>query len=231
MGMVLGKTGVAEPIYESLLYRSSVKTPYEIRQYATRYAIETDYSGDDTGNAFRLLAGYIGVGGPPQNEVSSSVKMTAPVVTTTSKNTSPSGTQISMTAPVTTTNNPATHSSKKKMQFYLPAEFDEMSKIPQPNNPNVKIQEVPPSLGVIHKFGGRVDDKKAESKVASLVKQLNDDGLEIKEKDAIENYLLWQFNPPFTIPQFRRNEVWIPLTKEQVEEHLKRYPDEKPSSD
>jgi hypothetical protein len=218
MGMVLGKTGVAEPIYESLLSRSSVKTPYEIRQYGTRYAIETDYSGDKTSNAFRSLAGYIGVGTAAQNEGSAAISMTAPVVT--SKNTSNTGTSIAMTAPVVTTSNLV---SKKTMLFYLPTEYDEMSKIPKPTNSLVRVLKIPPALGVTHKFDGWVDDKKAESKVASLVTQLKEDGLEIQEENAMQNYLLWQFNPPFTIPKFRRNEVWIPLTQTQVDEHLKRF--------
>jgi hypothetical protein len=39
-------------------------------------------------------------------------------------------------------------------------------------------------VGVVHTFSGRADEKKTESKVALLVKQLNDDGLSIQEEDA-----------------------------------------------
>ncbi|KAL3937370.1 MAG: hypothetical protein SGBAC_007517 [Bacillariaceae sp.] len=220
MGMVFGKTGVAEPVYESLFLRSASKqqqqqqqlssgkysTEYEIRRYATRYAIETDQNGMD--NAFRLLAGYIGVGGTPQNEGSKSIAMTAPVV-------SGSGTSIAMTAPVSTTG--------RTMQFYLPAEFDSMDKIPKPSDSRVRITEVPPATGAVHTFSGSMSDGVANSKVVSLVEQLQEDGLDISKEDAMTNYLLWQFNPPFTIPALRRNEIWIPLTKEQVKAHLERF--------
>lgn len=219
MGMVFGKAGVAEPVFESLMLRSSaIKNPfstdYEIRKYGTRIAIEADCSHNSTSSAFRLLAGYIGVGGEPQNEGSTSMSMTAPVVT--SQSGAGTSVQIDMTAPVVT-------SSSGVMQFYLPAEYDSLSKVPKPTNPSVRILEVPPAMGVAHTFNGRVDEKTGASKVARLVQQLNDDGLSIKQEDAMTNFFLWQFNPPFTIPALRRNEIWIPLTKEEVEEHLKRF--------
>ena len=58
MGIVFGKTGVAEPAFDLLLSRPTT-TPYEIRRYSTRFAIETEYSGRD-GAGFMALAGYIG---------------------------------------------------------------------------------------------------------------------------------------------------------------------------
>jgi hypothetical protein len=228
MGMVLGKTGVAEPVYESLFLRSAAaKTPfstnYEIRKYGTRFAIETDYSRDNTGNAFRSLAGYIGVGGAPQNEGSASISMTAPVATSQSASPATASVKIAMTAPVVTSSSNNWDDSKRVMQFYLPAEYDSISKIPKPLNPKVQVHEIPPVVGVAHTFSGRADEKKTESKVALLVKQLNDDGIFIQEEDAMKNYSLWQFNPPFTIPSLRRNEIWIPLTQKEVDEHLKRF--------
>ncbi|CAJ1966128.1 unnamed protein product [Cylindrotheca closterium] len=232
MGMVFGKTGVAEPVYETLFLRSKhskkpCSTEYEIRKYATRYAIETDNSKEN--NAFRLLAGYIGVGGPPQNEGSKSIAMTAPVATTTTTtsnaNSSSSGTQISMTAPVVSTNysKDNINSSERTMQFYLPSEFDSMDKIPKPSDSRVRIKEVPPETGAVHTFSGSMSEEVANSKVTSLVEQLQEDGLDIAREDAMKNYLLWQFNPPFTIPSLRRNEIWIPLTVEQVKAHLERF--------
>lgn len=210
MGMVFGKTGVAEPVYETIFLRSkhssSYRTEYEIRKYGTRFAIETDNSNDS--NAFRLLAGYIGVGGPAQNEGRQSIAMTAPV----SKG---GGQSIAMTAPVSM--------SQGQMQFYLPAEFDSMDKIPKPLDPRVRIAEVPPATGAVHTFSGSMSEGLAQSKASALVDQLQQDGVEISKDDTMTNYLLWQFNPPFTIPSLRRNEIWIPLTEEQVKAHLERF--------
>jgi len=217
MGIVFGKTGVAEPVFETLLSRNNCTVPYEFRRYGQRFAIETLYENEDTSSAFRSLAGYIGVGGPPQNEGSQPISMTAPVVT--------AGQKIAMTAPVVTNQ---VKGSTKKMQFILPAEYDDMNKIPKPKSSKVTIQEVPPAVGVVHKFSGWVNENQARGKVQDLVKQLQQDGMtNIQESEALDKYLLWQYNPPFTIPQLRRNEIWIELTEDQVKEHINLYPNEK----
>jgi hypothetical protein len=211
MGMVFGKTGVAEPAYDIVLSRIAPYS-YEVRHYGQRFAIETAYNArDGTGDAFMRLAGYIGVTTSPQNTGGSSIAMTAPVVTESTR-----GTTIAMTAPVVTADVPnADH--LKKMQFILPAEYDDIKKIPQPTNSAVSIVVVPASTGAVYRFSGWVNDKKERNQLAHLVQQLNSDGVNIDEKDALETYLLWQFNPPFTIPSLRRNEIWLPLSDDQVQ--------------
>mmetsp|Transcript_45176 Transcript_45176/g.83596 ORF Transcript_45176/g.83596 Transcript_45176/m.83596 type:complete len:233 (-) Transcript_45176:76-774(-) len=229
MGIVFGKTGVAEPAYDVLLSRtakSGIKVPYEIRRYGERFAAETPYIGEDGINsAFRRLAGYIGVGGPAQNEGGTSIAMTAPVVTDASGG--KKGEKIAMTAPVVIKaveeKEGESGGEKKKMQFILPASYDDLSKIPKPTNSNVTIAAVPPSVGAVHAFDAWVKEDKAREKVSLLVGQLKEDGLDVKEEDALKTYLLWQYNPPFTIPQFRRNEVWIELSEENAKEHAERF--------
>jgi hypothetical protein len=211
MGIIFGKIDVAEPAYKVLLSRATPSIPYEIRKYNVRYACETTYSGSDTSSGFRALAGYIGVMGPAQNEGSQSISMTAPVVTE-------EGQSIAMTAPVVTTNvgTRSTNTSLKKMQFFLPEEYNTMKSIPKPTNPNVTIQKIPAATGVVHTFTGTAGDAKTKKKVKALVEQLKDDGLELDEDQVLQKYSLWQYNPPFTIPIMRRNEVWIDLTDDEV---------------
>mmetsp|Transcript_62509 Transcript_62509/g.184891 ORF Transcript_62509/g.184891 Transcript_62509/m.184891 type:complete len:225 (-) Transcript_62509:8-682(-) len=222
MGIVFGRTGVAEPAYNVILSRTRAKVPYELRRYGQRFAIEAPYGGEDINSAFRLLAGYIGVGGPPQNAGSTSISMTAPVVTDTSG--SGKGEKIAMTAPVVTkTRGEGSPSSGKTMQFILPAAYNDISKIPKPINPMVTVAEVSPAVGAVHKFDGWAKEKKAMEKVTMLVKQLAQDGLVIEEIGALNNYSLWQYNPPFTIPQLRRNEIWIELSEDDVDAHTKRF--------
>lgn len=219
MGMVFGKTGVAEPTYDLLLSKAAsvtTKCPYELRRYATRFAIETEYGGKgQEGNGFMTLAGYIGVGSAPQNSGQSSIAMTAPVVTQQVKD---KGTSIAMTAPVVTQE----MGNQMKMQFILPAEYTSLKDIPKPTNPRVKIIELPPQVGAVHKFSGLVKQHQAREKVKALVNQLQSDGVQgVTEESALEQFLLWQYNPPFTIPNLRRNEVWLELTEEQVQELMK----------
>ena len=215
MGMVFGKTGVNEPPYTVLLTRSSsVGTPYEIRKYGERFAAEAAYPAGDNedGTPFSVLARYIGVFGTPENEGSEKISMTAPVVIDNSQG-GGTGTAIAMTAPVIRTEQGGT----KMMQFMLPTQYDELSKIPKPTNPAVHILEIPPAVGAVHRFNGDFSEKRSQAMAMGLAKQLFEDGVKISEADAMEKFQSWGYNPPFTIPYYRRNEVWIPLTQEQAD--------------
>uniref|UniRef100_A0A7S4MXW5 SOUL heme-binding protein n=2 Tax=Odontella aurita TaxID=265563 RepID=A0A7S4MXW5_9STRA len=109
----------------------------------------------------------------------------------------------------------------KKMQFWLPAEYDDLSKIPKPSNPDVRVVEVPPEAGVVHRYNGSFNPQRARGMAKSLVEQLGKEGVDIDEsveKEMMRDYQSWGYNPPFTISYFKRNEVWIPLTEGQVKE-------------
>lgn len=217
--MVFGKVDVAEPAYDVLLSRAhpAAITPYDIRRYGERFAVEAEYDGEEEKSPFMLLAGYIGVVGEPQNEGGESIAMTAPVVMQKANDASnPSGTSIDMTAPVIRKG--GDDSTKMKMQFILPAQYDDWSKIPKPTNEKVMIKEVPPAVGAVHVYSGSSSEDKSKKMAVALAKQLQTDGVDMTESDAIENYQFWGYNPPFTIPILRRNEVWIELTSKQVDE-------------
>lgn len=209
--MVFGKTGVEEPVFEVLMkHSSSAGFPYEVRKYGQRYAAETLLTEDN--DAFSRLARYIGVFGEPENEGSQPISMTAPVA----KETKPA-TTIAMTAPVVKRGQTG-NEQQRVMQFYLPSQYDSYSKIPKPTNPAVYIREIPPAVGAVHRYSGSFSDEVARENVRQLVLQLNQDGVEnLTEQFALTEYLWWGYNPPFTLPPLRRNEVWIPLTPQQVE--------------
>jgi hypothetical protein len=213
MGMVFGRITVDEPPHEVLLTRNvGTTTSYELRRYHVRFAAEADYLKDGKDNApFNLLAKYIGVFGTPENEGSEAISMTAPVVIDSSKK--KRGEAIAMTAPVVIDSK---GEGNKKMQFMLPKKYDELSKIPKPTNPAVHIKEIPAEVGAVHVFSGRYNDEINNKVAEHLFLQLREDGLDLSEKDAMSTYEFWGYNPPFTIPALRRNEVWIPLSEEQV---------------
>ena len=54
-----------------------------------------------------------------------------------------------MTAPVIIAQATAT-SDEKVMQFILPSEYDNISKLPKPTNSTVSIREIKPEVGAIH---------------------------------------------------------------------------------
>jgi hypothetical protein len=206
MGMVFGKQTVAEPSFE-VLYKHSKSFEYEIRKYGERFAAEATYKGSDD-SPFGILAKYIGVFGSPQNEGSEAISMTAPVVMQSK------ATAIAMTAPVVQTEDEA---GQKTMQFILPAKFDSLEKIPKPNNSAIQIKVIPSQIGAVHRFSGTHSDSRDREIATEFAKQLQKDGVDITEDFVLHNYQFWGYNPPFTIPMLRRNEIWVELSTGQVE--------------
>lgn len=206
--------GIEEPAFSISLDRHEATLPYEIREYGTRYAIETYYEESSQSNAFMTLAGYIGVGSAPKNDGGRSIAMTAPVSMQSS-----GGQKIAMTAPVAMYDAGGSGSaSRKKMQFVLPSSFDSMDKIPKPLDPNVRVVEVPPSRGAVYRYSGRSGGEHARGQATRLVDQLRADGLtDFDSKRAIDTHQFWGYNPPFTLPPLRRNEVFVELSEENVE--------------
>jgi len=214
MGQVFGRTGVAEPAYE-VLHRHTENFAYEVRKYGKRYAAEASYAGkDDT--PFMVLARYIGVFGSPENEGKETIAMTAPVVKESKKG--GGGTAIAMTAPVVKkAEGGGADGEKKVMEFILPTEYDSISKIPKPTNPDVRIKEIPPAVGVVHQYSGSMEDEKARAMAKLLAHELQKNGLpSMTEEYVLDQYQFWGYNPPFTLPMFRRNEIWVGIDEQQA---------------
>jgi hypothetical protein len=76
---------------------------------------------------------------------------------------------------------------------------------------------VPAAVGAVHTYSGGMNDDKAREVAEELYKQLKKDGADITQEFVMEHYQYWGYNPPFTLPMFRRNEVWVELTQEQAD--------------
>jgi hypothetical protein len=115
---------------------------------------------------------------------------------------------MAMTTPVTTT-------SSNEMRFYL-AE----SSIPEPSaDSTVEIFEVPSALLAIRKFTGFVTDGEIARQKDTLLQALEIDGVELEvAHGAVVPYVIFQYNPPYTLPMVRRNEIALPLRR--AEERL-----------
>lgn len=219
---VFGKESVAEPAYQVLAkLPTSEGRPlaYEIRKYGQRFAAEAAYtsSGDngDMNSPFRDLARYIGVFGSPENQGSKPIAMTAPVMM---QNESKGGTPIAMTAPVMMGNNEGIN-NQRTMKFVLPAEFDSMDKIPKPTNDAVKIVAIPPQVGAVHRFSGSMNEEMHKEIASNFADQLLKDGIEgLSKEHVLQHYQFWGYNPPFCLPMFRRNEVWVELSQKQADQ-------------
>lgn len=115
--------------------------------------------------------------------------------------------------------------SQKRMMFMLPAEYDSMDKIPKPTNPKVHIAEVPSEVGVVHRYNGSMEAGRNRDQARALAGQLIEDGVpDVTEEHVLENFQFWGYNPPFTLPYFRRNEVWLKLDGDQVTYLQEKFP-------
>jgi hypothetical protein len=171
--------------------------PVEIRQYAPRIAAETTIDANAKTaryQGFRRLAGYIF----GANHGSHTIAMTAPVAQS-----SASPTKIAMTAPVA-----QSHSAQGwTIRFYMPAQYT-LETLPVPNNPHVHLVTVPAADYAVLRFSGSRSPRTIAAKQALLLKSLvNTPWHPIGTPDA------WFYDPPWTLPPFRRNEVAVEVNQ------------------
>ncbi|CAI9098369.1 OLC1v1035001C1 [Oldenlandia corymbosa var. corymbosa] len=205
MGLILGKITVETPKYEVVQSTAD----YEIRKYPSCVIAEVTYDpaqfkGKRDGG-FTLLANYIGALGNPQNTKPEKIAMTAPVITKESASSAAASEKIAMTAPVVTK---AGGDEKKSvtMQFILPSKYGKAEEAPKPVDERVVIRdEGERKFGVV-KFSGVASDDVVKEKVEKLKQSLERDGYKVSG-----DYELARYNPPWTLPPLRTNEVMVPV--------------------
>lgn len=130
------------------------------------------------------------------------------------------GRSMEMTTPVSTT-------SIGEMRFYLSKTADDYDEFPQPlpgsdkynERGTVEIVDIPPTRLACLQFPGFVTDGEVQRQKDKLLAQLDLDGVEIDvDHGSVVPHMIFQYNPPYTIPILRRNEIAIPLRKEKVVE-------------
>jgi hypothetical protein len=87
------------------------------------------------------------------------------------------------------------------MQFYLPSEFNKKT-TPTPTNSDVEITLMKEGYFAVIRYSGRSSDKNFIKYTEILREKLLEDKILINGS-AIEA----TYNPPWTLPLFRRNEV------------------------
>ena len=170
--------------------------PFELRTYQPRIVAEVMVSGsmdEASGRGFRLLADFIFGNNTARSGGSQKIEMTAPV------GMEPSSEKISMTAPVSMQES----EGRWRVSFAMPSSFT-LETLPRPNNPAVTIRQIPESRYAVIRFSGLAGAKKVAQKTADLQAWLAQKDL--KPKGAPE---LARYNPPWTLPFLRRNEVMV----------------------
>lgn len=200
---VFGGASVEEAPYQLILKDGQ----YEIRDYAPLLVAETrvDASVEKAGNqAFRTLFAYIS----GENEGSEKIAMTAPVTSETQSGGSgdpdESGDTIEMTAPVTFQKS----DDVWRYRFVLPEKYT-LNTAPQPSNPKVTLIEIEPKRVAAIQYNWLATDKARSRNTQALNDWIQSQGLDAQSEPRFAGY-----NPPWTLPPFRRNEVLVDISGE-----------------
>ena len=108
--------------------------------------------------------------------------------------------KIAMTAPVQ-----QTMAGEKEMAFMMPAEYA-LKDLPQPEDQRVSFREAPAYTAAVIQFSGWASAEKADENWQQLRRFLI-----AKDIDITGEPTLNQYNPPWTLPFMRRNEIIVPV--------------------
>jgi hypothetical protein len=195
---------IEEPAYEVLERDDRI----ELRAYAPLVVAETVVDGDlstATNRGFRAIAAYIfganrSVRGTGTSE---KIEMTAPVVV------EPASQRIAMTAPVTVepqASDTIAGAARWRVQFVMPKEY-RLDTLPRPDDPTVTLREVPGVRRAVLRFSGLA----GEDKVSGLTTELRA-WIGARRLTEVGAPQLARYDPPWTLPFLRRNEVMIEVT-------------------
>jgi Tfp pilus assembly major pilin PilA len=167
----------------------------QIRLYAPMIIAETVTQGDRQkaiNDGFRILADYIF----GNNTANTKIAMTTPV-------TQQSGTKIAMTAPVTQ----QAHGDQWTIHFVMPSEYT-LETLPKPNNKTVSIKKISEKKFAVLRFSGMSTQENISKHEVALKAYLSKHNM-----TAIADPAYAFFNPPWTLPPLRRNEVMMEIKK------------------
>lgn len=176
----------------------------EVRAYQPYISAEVTVAGEREeamSAGFRLLADYIFGNNRVQageKETSEKIAMTAPVLQQSSE-------KIPMTAPVMQD----AKGNQWLVRFVMPKNYT-LKTIPLPNNDQVTLREVPQQDWVAIRFSGSSGAKNLQHHLVQLNEYINTHKLAVSGEPTYAFY-----NPPWTAPFLRRNEILIKLVSRE----------------
>lgn len=189
------RSGTEEPAFTEVARVGAV----EIRTYGERIAAQTVVTGSSEAarnRGFQRLAGYI-FGG---NTSRTSIAMTAPVAQAGDGRSQ----SIAMTAPVA---QGSVGQDRWTIQFFMPSEYT-MDSLPVPRDPAVVLAVVPAETYAVLRFSGRGSARAVAEKEAEL-----DAALTGSAWTRVGDPVVWFYDPPWTLPPLRRNEVAVRVSR------------------
>ena len=184
---------VEKPDYKVIQSEQNI----EIRQYEPMIIAEVEVDGkreDAIGDGFRLVADYIF----GNNTVQQVISMTAPVQQKENQ-------KISMTAPV----QQQSTGKSWRMSFVMPSKYS-MDSLPVPNNNRVRLKEILTKKFVVIEFSGTNSNENVTEHENQLMNYIEANQIKINDSPKYAFY-----NPPWSLPFLRRNEVMIEINQQQ----------------
>ncbi|MFV8782010.1 SOUL family heme-binding protein [Microbulbifer sp. SA54] len=188
--------GYAMAIEEPEYAVTEQSAPFELRTYGPRIVAEVVVAGsmdEASGTGFRLLANYIFGNNTAASGGSEKIQMTAPVGMELSSE------KIRMTAPVSLQES----GGRWRVSFVMPSQYT-MDTLPRPNNAAVTLRQIPETRYAVIRFSGLTGAQKVAQKTAELEAWINEKGLKPIGRPELARY-----NPPWTLPFLRRNEIMV----------------------
>jgi DNA gyrase inhibitor GyrI len=182
-------SNVEQPDYKLVTSEENI----EIRDYPPMILAEVEVSGERKQairEGFKILADYI-FGNNTSNK---KMEMTAPVTNQLSE-------KMAMTAPVMQEQ----RMDKWKIRFVMPKKYS-FETLPKPNSKDVILVPLPARRFAVIRFSGLANDENIKQHTQELEAYILAQTLK-----PIGGPLLAFYNPPWTLPFLRRNEVMIEI--------------------
>ena len=177
---------------ESPKYRIISKDgDFEIRRYAPYIIAKVKVKGnfkESSSKAFKVLAGYIF----GKNKGDTKISMTSPVEIESKP------VKIEMTSPVIMNQSDDNYT----MSFLMPSKYS-LDELPKPLDKRIEFKEIKSRLIASHKYSWISSKVRNDIKAKELTEWLKEN----KKYRINNNYIYAGYNPPWTIPFFRRNEI------------------------
>ena len=184
-------SNVEKPDYKVIQSEQNI----EIRQYEPMIIAEVEVDGkreDAIRDGFRLLADYIF----GNNTVQQVISMTAPVQQKENQ-------KIAMTAPV----QQQSMGKSWRMSFVMPSKY-KLDSLPVPNNNRVRLKEILTKKFVVIEFSGTNSNENVTKHENQLMNYIEENQIKINDSPKYAFY-----NPPWSLPFLRRNEVMIEINQ------------------
>jgi hypothetical protein len=179
---------------ESPRYQTIYKDKkFELREYEEYILAEVEVDGDfgpALQKGFRILADYIFGGNTSRARINMTVPVTEQAV---------SSEKIAMTAPVTSS--PIEEGKKYRIAFIMPSKYT-LENLPEPENKMISFRRVGTHKVAALRFSGNLNSTLAKRKSQELETWLKEN-----KYPKMSDFVFAQYNPPWILGIFRKNEV------------------------